>query len=217
MYRRWPPLSYRMIGVLGRGLVRLAWGRRWHIQSALPPGPFIVCSNHLSNIDPVTLGDFLISQGHYPCYLAKDSLFTMPVLRSLLRSLGVIPVSRGSAKAAGSLTHAARALEAGRCVVIYPEGTFTNDADLWPMEGKTGAIRLAAATGVPIIPVAQWGPQQILPPSSSRLRLIPRPTAQLIVGVPIKVPAQADHDSQARRAATDSLMDSITVLLRTLR
>ncbi len=44
-----------------------------------------------------------------------------------------------------------------------PEGTWTRDPDLWPMRGKTGAVRLALAGGIPVIPMAYWGAQEVLP------------------------------------------------------
>ena len=48
-------------------------------------------------------------------------------------------------------------------MIIYPEGTATRDPDLWPMAAKTGVARLALATGAPVIPVARWGTQNVLP------------------------------------------------------
>ena len=56
---------------------------------------------------------------------------------------------------------------------IYPEGTLTRDPDLWPMTGKTGAARVALTTGCPVIPVAQWGAQELLAPYAKRPRLLP--------------------------------------------
>lgn len=53
----------------------------------------------------------------------------------------------------------------GELIGIYPEGTLTRDPNLWPMTGKTGAARIALTTGCPVIPVAQWGPQELLAPS----------------------------------------------------
>ena len=58
--------------------------------------------------------------------------------------------------------------------MIYPEGTTTKEPDLWPMRGKTGAARLALATGAPVVPVAMWGPQRIFDPRTKKLRLRPR-------------------------------------------
>jgi 1-acyl-sn-glycerol-3-phosphate acyltransferase len=65
-------------------------------------------------------------------------------------------------------------LAAGACVIVYPEGTATRDPDLWPMVGKTGAARLALTTGAPVISIAHWGAQDILPYGSKKPKLWPR-------------------------------------------
>ncbi len=81
---------------------------------------------------------------------------------------GQIPVYRETADASQSYSEAVKAVQAGECVVIYPEGTLTRDPDLWPMRGKTGAARVALETGCPVIPVAQWGAHRILSPYGRR-------------------------------------------------
>ena len=70
---------------------------------------------------------------------------------------------RGRGDAGLVLKAAEQALARGCCVIVYPEGTATRDPDLWPMVGKTGAARLALTTGAPVIPIAHWGAQEILP------------------------------------------------------
>ena len=73
-----------------------------------------------------------------------------------------------------------RAVEKGECVVVYPEGTITRDPGLWPMTGKTGAARIALATGAPVIPVAQWGAQDVhRRPTARSSALLPRKTMQV--------------------------------------
>ena len=76
-------------------------------------------------------------------------------------------------------------VRAGECVAIFPEGTFSNDPDGWPMRGKTGAARVALETRCPLIPVAQWGPQEILSPYGRRPKFFPRKTMQLRAGPPV--------------------------------
>ena len=66
--------------------------------------------------------------------------------------------------------------------MIYPEATITRDPGLWPMTGKTGAARVALVTGAPVIPIAQWGAQDVLAPYGKRLRLLPRKTMHLRPG-----------------------------------
>ena len=121
--------------------------RDWDGGERLPAsGGVIVVANHISNADPLALGQFLAYSGRWPRFLAKSSLFGVPGLGRLLRGAGQIPVERASSHAGDALTAAWAALEAGQAVVVYPEGTITYDPDLWPMRGRTGAARLALAT-----------------------------------------------------------------------
>ena len=135
----------------------------------------MVVVNHISYADPFTFGHFMYDNGYLPRFLTKDSLFRIPLLGRVVSGAQQIPVFRETADA-GTRHHAAAvdAVQRGECVAIYPEGTLTRDPDLWPMRGKTGAARIALATGCPIIPVAQWGAQRILPPYRHWPRLLPR-------------------------------------------
>jgi hypothetical protein len=101
-----------------------------------------------------------------------------PFVGWVTRSTGQIPVARMSSDAQGAFDAAEKALRDGECVVVYPEGTITRDPDLWPMRGKTGAARMALATGVPVIPVGHWGEQELLPPYAKRPHLFPRKTSR---------------------------------------
>ena len=111
------------------------------------------------------------------------------------------------------------AIEAGEAVVIYPEGTLTRDPALWPMTGKTGAARVALATGCPVIPIAQWGAQRVLAPYSKRPKLFPRKTVRAIVGDPVDLSDLMGREPTAEvlRIATDRIMAAITALLAELR
>ena len=80
---------------------------------------------------------------------------------------------------------AEQALADGECVIIYPEGTATRDPDQWPMIAKTGVARLALATGVPVIPVAQWGAQDILPYGEVKPHVAPRKLVRMLAGPPV--------------------------------
>ena len=126
---------------------------------------------HLATPTRWSPAHFIYDAGRWPQFLAKASVFRVPVL-----GLDPAPVPSRS-RSSGARVDAARALDAavaavddGRRVVIYPEGTTTKEPDLWPMRGKTGAARLALATGAPVIPVAMWGPEQIFDPRTHKLR-----------------------------------------------
>src|SRR5690606_31973752 len=138
--------------------------RDWRGAENLPARGLTAAANHVTEVDPVTLAHFLYGQGRAPKITAKASLFSVPVLGGILRRTGMIPVHRGTAGAAQSLVDATARLDEGECVVFFPEGTLTRDPDGWPMVGKTGAARLALASRAPVVPIAQWGAEQLLAP-----------------------------------------------------
>ena len=76
-------------------------------------------------------------------------------------------------------------------MIIYPEGTATRDPAQWPMVAKTGVARMALGTGIPVIPVAIWGAQEILPYGSKKLHLRPRHTVRMLAGPPVDLSAYA--------------------------
>jgi 1-acyl-sn-glycerol-3-phosphate acyltransferase len=107
----------------------------------------------------------------------------------------------------------------GRLVVVYPEGTLTRDPDLWPMVGKTGAARIALSAGVPVIPVAQWGAQDILYPYAKRPSLLPRKTIHANAGPPVDLDDLRGRPitPELLREATDRIMAAVTSLLEEVR
>jgi 1-acyl-sn-glycerol-3-phosphate acyltransferase len=111
------------------------------------------------------------------------------------------------------------AVESGKCVGVYPEGTLTRDPDQWPMVGKTGAARIALATRCPVIPVAQWGPNEVLEPYGKRPHLLPRKTMRLTAGPPVDLSDLYDKPVTGAllREATDRIMAAITAELETIR
>jgi 1-acyl-sn-glycerol-3-phosphate acyltransferase len=194
--------------------------RSWSGQQHIPAeGGAVIAANHVSHIDPLTLAHFLNETGRAVRYLAKDSLFEAPVVGQVLAGAGQIPVHRGASDAGDALRSAVAAVRAGEVLVVYPEGSLTRDPDEWPMRGKTGAARVALATGAPVIPVAQWGPQNLLPPYSKRLRLVGRTPVQVTAGPAVDLDdlhGQAG-DPEAVHEATDRIMAAITELLAGIR
>jgi 1-acyl-sn-glycerol-3-phosphate acyltransferase len=104
-------------------------------------------------------------------------------------------------------------------VIFYPEGTATRDPRLWPMAAKTGAVRLALATGVPVIPVAHWGTHDILRYGAKKPRLFPRKTMRTVSGRPVDLSRWAGQQNSAKalRAATGAIMAEVTALVGQLR
>lgn len=134
-------------------------------------GAFLVTPNHISNFDPVVMAYFMLKQGIPLRFMAKAELFKYPVIRELFNSVKLIPVRRNSDDPSAVLEAARQALENGEAVGIYPEGTLTRDPQMWPMKAKTGAARLALDTGVPVIPIAQWGAHEVIPRYNATLRV----------------------------------------------
>lgn len=198
--------------------------RHWYGQDRIPSsGGVILVSNHMGYMDALLLGEYVIWSGRWPRYLGKAELWKMPVIGWLARSCGQIPVYRRSARAGEALIAAEEALHEGKAVTIFPEGTETWDPDLWPMGAHTGAARLALRTNHPVIPIAQWGGQRIMPSRKPTFpRLLPRKDVELLCGNPVdlddlRVHVGTDRETEAVRAATERIMDEITALLAVLR
>jgi len=107
----------------------------------------------------------------------------------------------------------------GECLIFYPEGTATRDPDLWPMVPKTGIARLALTTGAPVIPVAQWGTQDILLYGTKKLSVIPRHMVKMLAGPAVDLSAYEGEplSRDVLRAAATAVMADITGLLARLR
>ncbi len=182
-------------------------------------GGTIVAANHMSYADWAALAQFTHEAGRYPAFLIKSSVFDIKGIGPYLRILGQLPVQRGQTDAALVLKEAERGLAEGECLIFYPEGTATRDPDLWPMVAKTGVARLALTSGVPVIPLAHWGAQDILKYGSKRPHLVPRRTVHMVAGPPVDLSGYAGKPltKETLRAATDVIMADITGLLAKIR
>jgi 1-acyl-sn-glycerol-3-phosphate acyltransferase len=192
----------------------------WQGQENIPQsGGVIVAANHLSYADVLAVALFCDQAGRYPTFLAKSSLFDIKVLGPILVKLGQLPVYRGQADAALVLRDAERGVKDGACVLFYPEATVTRDPQFWPMVSKTGVARLALATGAPVIPVAHWGAQGVLPYGSFKPHVVPRHTVRILAGPPVDLAEFEGQpiDTKVMRAATDKIMTDVTALLGKLR
>lgn len=182
----------------------------------------IIAANHLSVADPLTVAHFLyIGARRWPTFTMKDAVMKIPVVRSVARSTGQIPIKRGSADAVKALEEAEKALvEDGSSVIFYPEGTCTRDPNLWPMTAKNGVARLALNTGVPVVPVAHWGEQNLLPYGEKKPRLLPpRKRIQFLAGPPVDLSAFEGQPITATvlDEATRAIMADITALQAKIR
>lgn len=222
MARRNPPagLAFLFIAAIARPLLTLLTKRDWRGRENLPKsGGALIVANHYSFFDPMAVGHYVVATGRTPRFTAKAGVFKHPQLGKLFRAAGQIPVHRGTRDAVKALLAAQDAVKRGEVVIFYPEGTMTKDPDLWPMAGRTGAARIALRTGVPVIPVAQWGAQEVLAPYSTKFHFFPRKTLHVVAGPPLDLSPWADRtkDRGAEQEVTDLMMAEITKMLEGLR
>lgn len=192
------------------------WTRRtWTGMEHIPAtGGVILAANHASHFDPLVYAHYVYDAGRWPQFLAKASIFRVPVVGWLLRQVRQIPVERGSVEAARSLDTLIAELNDGASVIIYPEGTTTKDPDMWPMRGKTGAARLALVTGAPVIPVAMWGAHRIFDPRTGKLSLRLRQPVSVTAGPPVDLSRW--QGAAPSRAVLDEMTDEIMLRIRDL-
>jgi 1-acyl-sn-glycerol-3-phosphate acyltransferase len=191
----WAPMMLRLAGV--------------KVRTTLPAGidwsrPFVVCSNHQSQLDiPLLLA--CLPTGLR--FLAKRSLFFIPVFGWSMFLAGFVPVDRASHKRTReSIGRAAKSIRKGPSVVVFPEGTRTHDGTMTPF--KSGAFVLALRAQVPVLPVAIVGMFDIVP----RTRLGVHPgNVELRVGTPIETvglsAASRDELRNQTQAAVRALLE----------
>jgi putative phosphoserine phosphatase/1-acylglycerol-3-phosphate O-acyltransferase len=174
-------------------------------------GPAVVVSNHRSYFDVAALGLTAAKRGRALRFLGKKEVFDAPVVGALARAMGGIRVDRGSGSEE-PLREAARALEAGQLVAVLPQGTIPRGRDFFDpvLKGRTGAARLAAMTGAPVVAVGLWGTELVWPRSARVPRIgnvLHPPTVRVRVGP--RVPLGLDDAV----ADTDAIMAAIVELL----
>jgi len=181
----------------------------------------VFAPNHISHFDPLVLGFYIWECRRIPRFLGKASVFKIPVVGRIISSAGQIPVYRDSAHAADAFRDAVAGIERGECVGVYPEGTITRDPELWPMTGKTGAARIALMTGCPVIPIANWGTQEILQSYTGkvRIRLLPRKRILVRAGKPVDLSAFEGKPitNELLHEATEVIMHAVADTLGELR
>jgi 1-acyl-sn-glycerol-3-phosphate acyltransferase len=160
----------RLVAVWLFGL-RVLGRENWPVE-----GGGLVCSNHQSYFDPPLVG---LTCDRRMNYLARDTLFRVPLLAPLIRFLDAIPIDRDGGGLAG-LKETLRRLKAGELVLIFPEGTRTRDGEVAPL--KPGFIAVARRSKVPLVPVGLDGAYQAWPRSA----IVPRlGRLAVVVGPPI--------------------------------
>ena len=212
----WSRVAVAVLVPFLRAFTRRDWRGTHHVPRT---GGAVIVANHISHFDPLALAHFVYAAGRVPRFLAKSELFAVPFVRTVLRGARQIPVQRGSSDAARAYDAAVQAVLAGEVVCVYPEGTVTREPSYWPMSGKTGAARIALTTGVPVVPVALWGPQRVLPRGARLLRPVPGRTMHVVAGPPVPLEDLSGREQTADllAEATERILAHVTALLETLR
>lgn len=215
----WYGLAACLLKPLTFAFTRRHWAGMEHVPTS---GGVILAANHISHADPIVLADYVVFGAGRPArFMAKSTLFKGNGLVSrVMRGAKQIPVHRHTADASAALHDAVEALHAGECVVIYPEGTVSRDPEKWPMLAKTGVARLALLSGAPVVPIGQWGAEQILDTYRSQgLHLLPPHPVWVLAGPPVDLSEWIGRPLSAEvlRGATDAVMAGVTRLVEQLR
>ena len=174
-------------------------------------GPVILASNHASHLDPPLVGAGLPRALNY---LARESLFNMPVAGWALRNVNAVPVDRDGAGAAG-LKAIINRLRKGGAIVLFPEGTRTTDGGLQPARSGVGLVIIKSSA--PVVPVRVFGTHD----AWNRHMKWPRPRAVSVkYGHPMefaRLRAEAKTCSKDRlkeiyQEASDEIMRAIAAL-----
>jgi len=180
----WMANRMALLGVRLAG-VKVEIRGREHLQ---PGQNYIFMSNHVSNLDPPILIPIIPGRCSV---LVKKELFRIPILGAGMRVADLVPVDRSNREAAiESVNAAVRVLERGLHMVIFPEGTRSEDGRLLPF--KKGPFHLAMESGVPVIPVTLLGTFESWP--KTRFGLRPR-TATVLFHPPLDPRTYHDRDS----------------------
>ncbi|MFG2545503.1 lysophospholipid acyltransferase family protein [Streptomyces sp. NPDC048594] len=220
MPRRRIGFWYRLAAVICKPPLMVLIKRDWRGMENIPAdGGFITAVNHNSHVDPFAYAHYQYNTGRVPRFLAKSGLFKKGFVGAAMRGTGQIPVYRESTDALSAFRAAIEAVERGECVAFYPEGTLTRDPDGWPMTAKTGAARVALQTKCPVIPVAQWGCNELLPPYAKKPNLLPRKTHRVLAGPPVDLSRFYDREMTAEllKEATEVIMAAVTGHLEEIR
>jgi 1-acyl-sn-glycerol-3-phosphate acyltransferase len=189
---------------VARRLVRpiLERGFHWvvrgdeHIPAS---GGVLLAANHISFLDGLCLAYVADRRGRRTKFLVKASVFDVPGVGWVLRGVGDIPVGvRRDGDRSSALDAAIEALRAGWCLGVFPEGRIS--PDLEPGEPRTGVARMAAAAGVPVLPVGLWGSHRVW--TRSRWPRPRRVAEAVAVGEPLYVEADDDPVAAADRIMT---------------
>lgn len=152
-------------------------------------GGAVLASNHVSYLDFIFCGLGTQPANRLVRFMAKQEVFSHKIGGPLMRGMRHIPVDRGAG--AASYRAALQALRAGEVVGVFPEATISRSFTVKEM--KTGAGRMAAATGVPIVPMAVWGTQRLWTKGRPRTLTRRHTPISIVIGEPLLVTRSDDQ------------------------
>lgn len=164
-------------------------------------GPVLIAPIHRSNVD---FAFTLFISPRKVFFMAKDSVFRVPVLGTLLLHLGAFPVKRGTADRE-SMSLAEEVLRRGHALVLFPEGTRKEGRAVAQL--RDGAMFVAARTGATVVPVGVGGSEKAMPPGKK----LPRPARiRIVIGEPIAPPM---GEGRVARSAISAKSEELRVEL----
>ena len=186
-------LVYRVVAAVVVGLSRILFRPTISGREHIPlQGPVLIAPIHRSNVD---FAFTLFMSKRKVFFMAKDSLFRVPLLGPLVRHLGAFPVRRGSADR-DSMTLAEEVLRRGYALVLFPEGTRKEGRPVLPLHD--GAMFVAARTGATVVPVGIGGSDRAMPKGAK----LPRPAKiRIVIGTPIAPPVSQGRVARSAVAA----------------
>ena len=172
------------------------------LENIAPNQAYIFCANHLSYLDPPLLAAFLPNRLRF---LAKRSLFRIPVFGWAMRRIGNLPLDRANAREASkNLAAAAREFAAGNSIIIFPEGGRSIDGRLGPF--LSGGFRLAISLEAPVVPIAIQGTRDSLAPGSL---FFAGGLVRVLVGRPISTRGLGPNDREKLSANVRSAIEKM--------
>ena len=201
-------LVYNIFYNLTKLIARMFFSLRIvHPERMVESGPLIIAVNHSSFFDPPLAG---ICSRRAVYFLARKTLLQWPVFGSLFPSMNVIPVERDG-NDMSALREVIKKIKAGNGVVLFPEGTRSQDGNLQPARAGIGLV--IAKTGAPVLPMRIFGAYEAFPKKATRLHLSP---ITVVIGNPIHFSEQ-DLSSPSRatyQLLSNRVMESIAALTR---
>ncbi len=166
--------------------------------------PYIICANHISALDPILICAVL--KHNQPRYMAKESLFKIPLLSSLIRCFGAYPINR-TGSALSAIKNSVQIIEQNKCVGIFPQGHRHPCVDPRSTQIKNGVGMIASKSGCDLLPIC-------IKPANYKIGLFKR--TYIIIGEPVRysdIPVTEDmQSSEKNKVISDYVFDKICSL-----